>query len=287
MTRKSTLTVVLGSIVAFGLVLFILFTPQGVHFYGEVLFADRDTEAHEPTDYPTLIGEAKIARTLPLPAAIAQPSGIDYDEANDRFLVVTDQAEIFEVSADFRTVISSKVMSAQPLFFRQGTIESADYSEGQLYVSGDSGELQTWSREDNGWSRTKTVAAPSDLGAEGMAVHPDTGRIYVGEDDAIHVLDKDGKFSKTLKLEAETKPGRSLSEYSIAGLDFHGETLYAVTEYHSAILAIDPDSGAIEDSWALHGITEGAGLVVTDDTFYVVVDHELTEPRPGVKAYPR
>ncbi|MEM7792679.1 MAG: hypothetical protein AAF546_14840, partial [Verrucomicrobiota bacterium] len=113
---KKTLFGLLTAAIA-TLTYFILFTPQGVHFYGEVLFPENETEEYAPKDYPTAITETKTARTIFLPAAVMQPSGIDYDVSNNRFFIVTDQAEIIELSADFQTVASSVEMSNAPLFF--------------------------------------------------------------------------------------------------------------------------------------------------------------------------
>ena len=83
------------------------------------------------------------------------------------------------------------------------------------------------------------------------------------------------------------KSGRLASEYLIAGMDFYQGTLYVVTEYHSAILTVNPSTGEINSVYAIEGITEGAGLAVTEEAFFVVVDHELNEASPGVKVYQR
>ena len=48
---------------------------------------------------------------------------------------------------------------------------------------------------------------------------------------------------------------------------------------------VNHTNGDIHSVTAIEGITEGAGLAVTHEAFYVVVDHELTEASPGVKVY--
>ncbi|MEM9282423.1 MAG: hypothetical protein AAGA96_11390 [Verrucomicrobiota bacterium] len=288
--KKITVLAVIGTLVL-ALIAFILFTPWGVHFYGEVLFPEDETMEFQPDEHPIPITDTLTAVTKPLPAAVMQPSGIDYDAAGERFFIVTDQAEIIELDKDFETVISSVTMGRAPLLFRQGTIESNDFYNDQLYVSGDLGEVEIWSREDEKWSQSSEVeiagAGAIDIGSEGLAIHPKTGEFYMGDDTGLHVLDKDGTYRKTFDLTGEAKPSRKASEYIIAGLDFHDDLLYVLTEHHSAILAVDTETGEIMEAFALNGFTEGAGLAVTDKAFYVVVDHELNEPSPGVKVFDR
>ena len=156
-------------------------------------------------------------------------------------------------------------------------------------MSGDLGKIEIWSKGNLGWllSNEVNILGASGIGSEGMAINPASGDIYLGEESAIHILDKSGSYKKRLQLKFETKPGRSLSEYLIAGMDFYDGILFVLTEYHSAILAVDPESGNIQRIFVLEGITEGAGLTVTETAFYVVVDHELNQPSPGVHVYSR
>lgn len=278
------------SILAFsGLSAFMLFSPWGIHIYGEVLFPEDVPKEFEATNYPTVVVQTGIERTIPLPVEVTQPSGIDYDELYDRFLVVTDQAEIIELSGDLQTLITSKVMSNVPLFFRQGTIESNDLRQGSLFVGGDTGAIEIWAKKDGRWQREDKIeaSAPVELSSEGIAIDPETGHIYMGGENKIHVLDNTGKYLETLELKGEAKPGRSISEYIVAGLDFYGGDLFVLTEYYSAILTVNPQSGQIKSIQGLSGIVEGAGLAVTENSFFVVVDHEVTEPSPGVKVYRR
>ncbi|MEM9016049.1 MAG: hypothetical protein AAGC68_03480 [Verrucomicrobiota bacterium] len=288
--KKITMLTVIGTLVL-GLIAIILFTPWGGHFYGEVLFSENETMEFPPGDHPITITDTLTAVTKPLPEAVMQPSGIDSDAAGERFFIVTDQAEIIELDQDFETVISSATMSQAPLLFRQGTIESNDFYDDQLYVSGDLGEVEIWSKEGETWSQNGEVeiagAGAIEIGSEGLAIHPETGEIYMGDDTGLHVLDKNGTYRKSLVLTGEAKPNREASEYLIAGLDFHDGLLYLLTEYHSAVLAVDTETGEILEAFALDGFTEGAGLAVTDIAFYVVVDHELNEPSPGVKLFAR
>ncbi|MEM7601426.1 MAG: hypothetical protein AAF357_08420 [Verrucomicrobiota bacterium] len=288
--KKIKLLAFIGTLVL-ALIAFILFTPWGVHFYGEVLFSENETREFQPGDHPVVITDTLTAVTKPLPAAVMQPSGIDSDAAGERFFIVTDQAEIIELDQDFERVIPSVIMSQAPLLLRQGTIESNDFYDSQLYVSGDLGEVEIWSKEEETWIQSGEVeiagAGPTEIGSEGLAIHPGTREIYMGDDTGLHVLDKNGTYRKSLVLTGEAKPNREASEYIIAGLDFHDGLLYVLTEFHSAILAVDIETGEIVEAFALDGFTEGFGLAVTDNAFYVVVDHEINEPSPGVKVIAR
>lgn len=281
-------------IIPFGLALFyfFLFTPWGVHTIGETLFGGKDTKTYAPQDYPTKINKTKaITRTLELPSAVKQPSGIDFNLEQNAFFLVTDQAEIIELTRDFQQVRSSTTISNKPLLFRQGSVESTDYYQNKMYIGGDLGAIEIWEKTQNDWQKIRAIKPQKKQGvnfeAEALAIHPDNGNIYIGKNDAITVINQDGKYISDFTLQMTAKNERSVSEYLIAGMDFYEGTLYVLTEYHSAILMVNPTTGTIDSIYALEEITEGAGLAVTKEAFFVVVDHELNEVSHGVKMYRR
>ena len=271
---------------------FFMFTPLGVHTFGETLFGGKEAKAYEPQDYPTEVYAIKpIARTIELPSKVKQPSGIDFDEKENAFFLVTDQAEIMELTEDLKDISSSVTISNKPLLFRQGSVESIDCYENKMYIGGDLGVIEIWEKTSNDWRKTGSVKPQTNQGvnveAEALAINPSNGNIYIGADNTITVINQQGKFTAEFALQMTAKSGRSVSEYIIAGMDFYKGALYVLTEYHSAILMVNPSSGEINAVYALEGITEGAGLAVTEEAFFVVVDHELNEASPGVKMYRR
>ena len=196
-----------------------------------------------------------------------------------------------ELRENFQEVSSSITISSKPLIFRQGSVESIDYFQGKMYIGGDLGVVEVWGKIPNGWQKSTAIQPQGSLGinleAEALAIHPENGNIYLGKDSAITVIDPKGNFVSEYALQGTPKSDRQLSEYIIAGMDFYEGVLYVLTEYHSAVLQVDPSSGEIHSVDALEGITEGAGLAVTEESYFVVVDHELNEASPGVKVYKR
>ncbi len=177
------------------------------------------------------------------------------------------------------------------MLFRQGSVESIDYYENKMYIGGDLGVVEIWEKTNEGLQKSGDVKPQNIQGlnmeAEALAINPSNGNIYVGKENTITVIDSKSNFQKEITLQIPAKSGRLVSEYLIVGMDFYKGILYIVTEYHSAILAVNPSTGEVNSIYAIERITEGAGLAVTEDAFLVVVDHELNEVSPGVKVYQR
>ena len=290
-SRKIT-TLIIPAFICMGIVYFFMFTPWGVHIIGETLFGGDKEKPYLAEDYPTEIHSTHpIALSIALPEEVKQPSGIDFDETRGAFFLVTDQAEIMELTENFQAVTSSVTISSKPLIFRQGSVESIDCFQDKMYIGGDLGVVEIWEKADNTWKKSAVIQPQGNQGinleAEALAIHPENGNIYLGKDSTITIIDPKGNFVSEYALQGVPKRGRQLSDYIIAGMDFYEGVLYVLTEYHSAILQVNPSSGEIIAVEALEGITEGAGLAVTAESYFVVVDHELNEASPGVKVYKR
>ena len=160
-----------------------------------------------------------------------------------------------------------------------------------MYIGGDLGVIEIWEKTVNGWEKTGDMKPQNkqsvNMESEALAINPIKETIYIGKENTITTIDFKGNFMEEINLQIPTKNGRSASEYSIAGMDYFKGNLFVLTEYHAAILTVNPSTGAINSIYAIEGITEGAGLAVTEEAFYVVVDHELNEASPGVKVYRR
>ena len=291
MISKRSSLIAIALFICLGTLYFFVFTPWGVHTFGETLFGGKEQQAYAPDDYPTEVDTiVGLARTIALPENVKQPSGIDFNAENALFLV-TDQAEIVELTEDFAAINSSVTISNKPLLFRQGSVESLDCYQDKMYIGGDLGVIEIWEEANGGWQKVDAIqpqikqGANIDAEAEALAVDPSNGNIYIGKESLITIIDQQGQMIREFNLQMPAKSGRSVSEYLIAGMDFHKGALYVITEYHSAILKVNPDTGEVGFIYAIEGITEGAGLTVTDDAFFVVVDHELNEASPGMKMY--
>ncbi|MEM8896039.1 MAG: hypothetical protein AAGC88_15785, partial [Bacteroidota bacterium] len=191
-SKKSIFSAAIG-LVCLGLIIFFLFTPFGVHVFGEVLFVEDKSHAYASMDYPTEVDRVvPIAKTIALPDEVKQPSGIDYDESKSTFFVVTDQSEIFELTRDFQRIESSATISDKPLLMRQGSIESTDYYQNRLYISGDIGAIEIWEKSNYQWAKVSAVNAGGDhqvdASAEAFAIDHSTGHMYLGNSDLITVL---------------------------------------------------------------------------------------------------
>ncbi|MEM9546823.1 MAG: hypothetical protein AAGA77_12665 [Bacteroidota bacterium] len=271
---------------------FFMFTPYGVHTFGETLFGGDKKKQFESSNHPSkLNGIKSISKSVHLPKKVKQPSGIDFNQEKNSFFIVTDQAEIVELSEDLVEVNSFVTMSKKPLIFRQGTVESVDFYQNKLFVGGDLGIIEIWEKQSHEWIKTGAIQSKQKnaayMEAEALAINPSTENLYLGKDHTIAIVDQEGNLVSEFDLQVSTKDNRSVSEYAISGMDFYDGQLYVLTEYHSAILSVNPFNGEVDSIFALEGITEGAGLCVRENSFIVVVDHELNEVSPGVKFYNR
>ena len=232
-----------------------------------------------------------------MPPEIDQPSGIAYLEADRAFAIVTDQAELFVVSDDFTTVRSTTAVLDGLLVTRQGRMEAVVGIDGQrVAVTGEIGDrIDLWRNgAEPGFSLETSIdlsslAGGGDVEVEGIAHNAQTGEFYLSSDEtlAIAVIDASGRLLRELTFEDELrgrlKPGRSLSEYRLSGLDYADGLLYAVSEPYNTLFVIDPEQGLVR---AL-GIENGgpiSAIAVRDGTAYLPLDHNWVDPRPPLLA---
>ena len=113
--------------------------------------------------------------------------------------------------------------------------------------------------------------------------------MYLSSDETLEVavIDATGQLLRELTFEDELrgrlKPGRSLSEYRLSGLDYADGLLYAVSEPYNTLFVIDPEQGLVR---AL-GIENGgpiSAIAVRDGTAYLPLDHNSVDPRPPLLA---
>ena len=123
--KLGLLGVTLVALIASGHLLFNARTGVHTIFAAPGVGADTNEWVASPDAPPVVdVQAAKFSQSLTYPGEILQPSGITWDATAQQFLVVTDQAELFAVSADLETLLASTRMSRAPLVARQGSVES-------------------------------------------------------------------------------------------------------------------------------------------------------------------
>ena len=201
------------------------------------------------------------------------------------------------VSDDFRTIRSNTAVLDGLLVTRQGRMEAATNIDGQrIAVTGKIGNrVDIWRKgAEPGCSLEAAMdlsdyAGGGDVEIEGVAHNPQTGEFYLSSDEtlAIAVVDASGRLLRELTFEDDLrgrlKPGRTLSEYRLSGLDYADGLLYAVSEPFNTLFVIDPEHGLVR----VLGIENGgpiSAIAVRDGTAYLPLDHNWVDPRPPLLA---
>ena len=267
-------------------------TSLGAYILLDYLADDDSGLVADPAAGPLELSEFVTAfEAAPaMPPEIDQPSGIAYLEDDRAFAIVTDQAELFVVSEDFTTVHSMTLVLGGLLVKRQGVMEAAvDLGGQRIAVTGQTGRIDVW-RKDAGpeFALETTIELSGYAGegeVEGLARNPQTGKLYLTFEEklAIAVADATGRVLRELTFEddlrEQLKPGRSLSEYRLSGLDYADGLLYAVSEPYNTLFVIDPESGLVR----VVGIENGgpiSAIAVRGGTAYLPLDHNYVDPRP-------
>ena len=274
-----------------GVALMLTNTRLGVYILLDYFGDDESGIVTDPMSGPIELSEFTTAVAVyALPPQIDQPSGITWLEADRAFAIVTDQAELFVVSEDFATVRSVTALAGGLLVTRQGLTEAAGRIDGQrIAVSGETGRIDIWRKgAEPGLSLEAAIELSGYAGEgefSGIAHNPQTGEYYLSSDETltIAVADGTGRLLRELTFEddlrARLKPGRSLSEYELSGLDYVDGRLYAVSEPYNTLFIIDPELGLVRTL----GIENGgqiSAIAVRNATAYLPLDHNYVDERP-------
>lgn len=274
-----------------GVALMLTNSRLGVYILLDYFGDDESGIVTDPASGPIELSEFRTAvAAYTLPPQIDQPSGISYLEADRAFAIVTDQAELFVVSDDFTTVRSVTALAGGLLVTRQGLTEAAGSIDGQrIAVTGEMARIDVWRKgAEPGYSPEAAVELSGYAGEgefSGIAYNPQTGEYYLSSDETltIAVADAAGRLLRELTFEDDLrgrlKPGRSLSEFELSGLDYADGQLFAVSEPYNTLFIIDPEHGLVR---AL-GIENGgqiSAIAVRDGTAYLPLDHNYVDERP-------
>ena len=290
-SRRAAAGVVIACAAAAGIALLLTNTRLGVYILLDYFGDDDSGIVTDPASGPLELSEFTTAvAAYALPPQIDQPSGLTYLEADRAFAIVTDQAELFVVSDDFTTVRSATALAGGLLVTRQGLMEAAGSIDGQrIAVSGETGRIDVWRKgAEPGFSPEATIELSGFAGEgefSGIAHYPQTGEYFLSSDETltIAVVDATGRLVRELTFEDDLrgrlKPGRSLSEYQLSGLDYADGRLYAVSEPYNTLFIIDPEHGLLR----ILGIENGgqiSAIAVRDRTAYLPLDHNYVDERP-------
>ena len=226
-----------------------------------------------------------------LPRAISQPSGIVRDALNGRFLVSTDQGELFELDDSFE-ILARRMVARGPLLLRQGSVEavtvmgSSGASGSSLLVAGEGvpqslldgrkpTDLLEWSSE---LSETEIAGITYRAPAPGEV----EGRLYAVENDSAEVIE----LTPSGRLVSRWKPviGGSfedrISSYCFSGVSASGSSLWIVSQSYSTLFEVDPITHEIRRIVELPLVGEYSDVTVVGTDAYLTVDHDLFEERP-------
>ena len=296
--RRKVAVAAVACAVVVGILLALANTPLGAYILLDYLGDDDSGLVADPAAGPLELSEfvTAVPAVPAMPSQIDQPSGMAYLEADRAFAIVTDQGELFVVSDDFTTVHSTTLVLGGLLVTRQGVMEAAVDIDGQrIAVAGQTGRIDVWRKgAEPGFSRESVIELSGDAGegeVEGIAYNRETGEFYLTSKEtlAITVVDATGRLLRELALEGDLrgqlKPGRSLSEYRLSGLDYADGLLFAVSEPYNTLFVIDPEHGLVRTL----GIENGgpiSAIAVRDGTAYLPLDHNYVDPRPPLLAVP-
>ncbi len=290
-SRRAVASVAVACAAVAVIVLMLTNSRLGVYILLDYFGDDDSGIVTNPASGPLELSEFTTAvAAYMLPPQIDQPSGMTYLEADRAFAIVTDQAELYVVSDDFTTVRSATALAGGLLVTRQGLMEAAASIDGRrIAVSGETGRIDVWRKgAAPGFSPEATIELSGFAGEgefSGIARNPQTGEYYLSSDETltITVFDATGRLLRELTFEDDLrgrlKPGRSLSEYELSGLDYADGRLFAVSETYNTLFIIDPEHGLVRTL----GIENGgqiSAIAVRDGTAYLPLDHNYVDERP-------
>jgi len=263
----------------------ILDTRIGVFFALDVVGAIGD----EDPDYDAQNGPLELSAQLapvmeiPLPDEIEQPSGIQH--RGDRVFISTDQAELFVLDGQFQAQIERADLVGGLLMFKQGSLEGIEVIDDTLLAIGEFGAIRVWGTDGVAWQRLADETLLESIAeAEYSGITYFSGQRYATSEDSPAIVNLDTGMVHALDFGSFLKANEDPSALQFSGLASEGGRLFVLTESYSSILVVDPNSFRV---LAVYGIEPGpvADLAVRDQRAYVVVDHNLDEPKPPLFVY--
>lgn len=267
----------------------------GVAVVGIVLFGyliiDRIPEVDpDPANAPIEQMVMVEAKQVPLTTVVANPAGIVFLPDSNTYLVSTDDRAIFELTADFSSVISSRTIPNSPHDI--GDTEGITYlGNDQGAAIGENGVIILIRRNGKEWKEAIRIPIPgfksgTQLGS--ATYDPVTGTIYTAQkkgEKTLYKIDMKNRTAETLPMSlgstVKERLNRKWQEFTIAGLQIYNGRLYAISEAFSSLLVINTE-GVVEEVIGLTGINESSGITVRDGVLTLIGDAEGYLPEPPI-----
>lgn len=260
-------------------------TRFGAYVVMDVVGGIGDEEPNYDAQDGPLVLSAQLAPVMEiaLPEEIEQPSGIQH--RGDRVYISTDQAELFVLDGQLQAWTERTELLGGPLLFKQGSLEGIEVIDDTLLAIGEFGAIPSWRREDGAWRRLADEVLPEAVAEdEYSGITYFQGQRYAASEENPVIVNLDTHNVHELDFGSFLKVGQDASALMFSGLASEAGRLFVLTESHSSILVVDPDDFSV---LAVYAIRPGPvqDMAVKDGRAYVVVDHNLDEPKPPVYVY--
>lgn len=240
-------------------------------------------------------GDLELINESPLPNAIRQPSGLS-PRSDGTWYMVTDQAEVFILSADFSQVIHSGQLNFNTIGCNQGCTEGiTTIDDDNFYVITDAGVVAKFSLASQGFTNLEEYSLPLEdsLSFSGMTLDQTTNHTYLVNDsanaeetDSLFTLDSSSQFNLVESYTISREGVEDIWSYDAQGVYYHEDKIYVVSERFTQLLQINMQ-GEIEHVYEFshEDIASPSDLSIQDDKIYIIGDHEDDQPVPPVRVY--
>ncbi|TQV87446.1 hypothetical protein FLL46_12395 [Aliikangiella coralliicola] len=240
-------------------------------------------------------GQLSMLNTHDLPDEIRQPSGI-YPRLDGGWWVATDQAEVFELTADFSEIRARVKLEFEDIVCNQGCIEMVVSTDGSsFYAISDSKQVVHYQQYGSDYQKAAefSLEISPDQDFAGIAYNPDSENFYMVnnsvdefEQDTLYVLDKNWQVQQQFPLSFNGNIIEEANEYNAEGIAYSNNKLYLLSAAFTEILVLSTE-GAIEQviDFSQDPISEPSDLSVIDNQLWMIGDNERNEPTAPVAVF--
>jgi sugar lactone lactonase YvrE len=231
---------------------------------------------------------------MPLPAGIAQPSGL-FQRKDGTWLLVTDQAELKRLTPDFGAVLSSTPIRFDNTPCTQGCTEAViSPTDDEVLVVSDSGWVAHY-RGGNSGNFVKAsefrLPLPEGIAVAGIAHDPVANLYFVVNDsdaanqqDSLFVLDGNFALLQSHPLRYDGAVDGSINTYRANGLAYREGALFLVSSTYTKLLKLSV-TGQIVGVYEFDEVSEPTDVAYSDGHWWITGDHEDGEAVPPVIGY--
>ena len=242
-------------------------------------------------------GELELFQQIALAEEIQQPSGLSRTDAGN-WLLLTDQAEVFELDSDF-ALLNRIPLEFDTITCGQGCTEAIVAVGDGFYVMTDAGIVAEFQLQGDGYRLRQeyVIESPASDGKayeySGLAYDDSTGNFFVvtNSDDAEEedlLLQLNGDFT-LLSSHTISYPGEaegSIFQFDAQGVFYEQGSVYVLSEVFTKVLQLNLE-GEIGSVYELDNedVAEPSDIVLHDGLVYITGDHENDEPVPPISVF--